>query len=976
MELHKKGLLDDAYSAYQALLEKDPKQVDALHLSGAIHHAWGNLVEAESLIRRAIAINKDPTFLNSLAVVLTDQHRLHEAEKTALMACHIDPDYAEAINTLGVTQLEQMRFYDAENSFRKLLKIQPDNHTAYNNLGNVLAGLGQPDTAEECYRQSISLCPSYGKAHINLNMLLMRSGRIDEANRELDLAANCQSDLSEIYVARASNLISGGRYREADECLRQAISNHQTNADAHYLLGINLLRDGRFTEGFAEYEWRYSPGRRTFQRVLLPDYDKPMWSGEALAGKIIVLHPEQGFGDQIQFSRYTKKLKSMGATVWLRTTTELTQLMSSIPGVDRVLSAAPQKDEVFDYWAFYLSLPLRFSTTLDTLPVEVPYLASNPTKVEMWRKWLEEQTQGKCKLPRIGLVWAGKSTHDNDWNRSIPLTEFDSLAAVPAVFVSLQVGDRTIDTKHSPSRLNLVDASVHIKDFSDTAALIENLDLLITVDSAPAHLAGALGRPVWTLVPWVPDWRWMMDRQDSPWYPTMRLFRQISLGNWSSAIQAVFAALCEQYAPEVLSETPVNESNRRKQVIVEHRTDIQRWSNREQLEAAWNARANVASQFIPAGARVLDIGCGAMALEGFLPKTCSYVPCDVVARDKRTIICDLNTERLPAAVLECDRVTMLGVLEYLYEPAKFLEQLRQLGKPTILSYCPTDWTQHLDRRSLGWVNDLSLNELDSKFQNAGLFCRRADRIDQNQAIFLVEPGMPPRDRLKKVLVLSCANVGNFGDRLGYHMIHSVLPADVEVTHAFFTPWHIPEGEYDLLVLGIGNSLFAPLLTDDLLQLLDKIPRKIGIFGTQYRSQIPSDRIRQVIDRLDHWFARYEEDSLLYGKASSCTSHLGDWLIDAFPLAQWVEDGTLSIGDDILSDLPLDRTIQTIQRHRRVHSTRLHPLLCALTKVLNRFRFANKEIRVRKYPGNSDPCYSISSGESCPKTLSGTWIMRQ
>ena len=932
LALHTKGLLDEATTAYQEILHKEPTNADALHLLGAIHHAKGHLSEAESLIRQAIAVNRQPSFLNSLAVVLTGQHKFQDAEKTVLGACQIDPDCAGAWNTLGVTQLEQMRFSDAAKSLRKALALQPDNHIAHNNLGNALSGLRQTDAAEESYRSSINLCPSYAEAHINLNMLLTRMGRLDEAARELDLASNFHANFSEILIARASHLISTGRYRDAEDCLRQVINAQPHNADAHYLLGMNLLREGCFAEGWREYETRYSSDRKTYQRILLPAYDKPMWLGEPLAGKTIIVHPEQGFGDQIQFSRYAKHLKSMGATVWLRTSPALAPLLSTLPGVDRVLSADLQQDDVFDYWIFPLSLPYRFATTLETLPAEVPYLASDPAKVETWRKWLDERTSGKLDLPRIGLAWAGSPAHDNDWNRSISLAQFDSLAAIPAVFVSLQLGDRASDIKHPISRLDLIDASLFINDFSDTAALIENLDLLITVDSAPAHLAGALGRTVWTLIPWVPDWRWMTDRADSPWYPTMRLFRQQSLGDWSSAIQDMFTALCGQFAPELSSETPADELNRRKRVIVEQRTDVRRWSDPAQLEPAWNARAKVASQFIPAGACVFDIGCGAMALEGFLPKTCSYVPCDVVVRDARTVVCDLNAEPLPIAAAACDRIAMLGVLEYLYDPGAFLKQLRQIGKPAILSYCPTDWTQHLDRRALGWVNDLSLADLDITIQNAGLFCRRADRIDDNQALFLVEPGTPPRERLKKVLVLSHANVGNFGDRLGYHLIHSVLPPDAEVTHAFVSPWHVPDGDYDLLVLGIGNSLFAPLLTDDLLRLLDTIPRKIGIFGTQYRSEMPLDRLRQVIDRLDHWFARYEEDRLLYGKASNHTTHLGDWLIDAFPLTRWTNDETLSVGDEILEDRPMDRTIQTIQRYRRVHSTRLHPLLCALTSA--------------------------------------------
>ena len=559
IDFHTRGQFDEADRAYRQILDQQPDHADALHLSGAIEQARGNLGEAERLIRRAIDVNRHPTFLNSLAVVLTGQRRLHDAEKTALSACQIAPDYAEAFNTLGVTQQEQMRFVDAEKSFRKVLALQPNHHVAYNNLGNVLSALAQTDAAEQCYRRSISLCPGYTKTYVNLNMLLMRQGRLDEAGRAFDLVLRSTqispSDLPEVQFARAGYLACTGRYREADECLRQIIACAPNHADAHCLLGICLLREGRFLEGWPEYEWRFSPDRKSYQRMTLPNYDKPMWSGESLAGKVILLHPEQGLGDQIQFSRYAKQLKSMGATVWLRTTPTLAPLLSSIDGVDRVFSADLGLDDVFDYWIFCLSLPHRLASTLGTLPVNVPYVASDPAKVESWRKWLDEQAAGKGDLPRIGLVWAGRSTHENDWNRSIALAQFDPLAAIPALFVSLQFGERACDIKKSTSRLKLIDASPLTNDFADAAALIENMDLLITVDSAPAHLAGALGRTVWTLIPADPDWRWMVDRTDSPWYPTMRLFRQQSLGDWSGAIQEVRAALCERYATEACSET-------------------------------------------------------------------------------------------------------------------------------------------------------------------------------------------------------------------------------------------------------------------------------------------------------------------------------------------------------------------------------------------------------------------------------------
>ena len=365
------------------------------------------------------------------------------------------------------------------------------------------------------------------------------------------------------------------------------------------------------------------------------------------------------------------------------------------------------------------------------------------------------------------------------------------------------------------------------------------------------------------------------------------------------------------------------EIDKRKAVINARETDVVRWSDPSQLEPSWQARSKLAAQFIPIGSRVLDIGCGAMALERFLPFGCYYQPCDVVARD-------LNDVPLPDNSLrECDLVTMLGVLEYLYQPEKLLKQLALSGKSLLLSYCAMDWSEQLDRRALGWVNDLSLSAIQKMAVDAGFRVQRVERIDEFQALLVLKPDLLVINKPKRVLVLSYSNVGNFGDRLGVSLLHSVLPPHAVVTHANFNPWTVPDGDFDLLVLGIGNSLFAPLLTDKLLALLDRIPRKIGIFGTQYRNGFAPKQLHAVIDRLDLWLARYEEDVLLYGRGRSNVNHFGDWLIEAFPLVDASNKQILTIGNEILQNQPLDRVIQNIQQHQRVMSTRLHPLLCAL-----------------------------------------------
>ena len=373
------------------------------------------------------------------------------------------------------------------------------------------------------------------------------------------------------------------------------------------------------------------------------------------------------------------------------------------------------------------------------------------------------------------------------------------------------------------------------------------------------------------------------------------------------------------------------EGDRRRQVTGRRETDIERWSDARQLDPAWEKRAVMAADFVPAGSAVLDLGCGTMALERLLPAGSRYIPCDVVERDERTILCDFNKNELPGSC-GATIVSVLGVLEYIYDVPAFLRKLKACNLPVVLSYNPTDFTADLDRPSLGWVNHLSFEELISALYQAGFAVTTRQRIDLYQVLLKLTPSVLNVLEPRKVLVMSYNNVGNFGDRLGYHLINGVLPASVEVTHAHFHPWDVPDEKFDLLVLGIGNSLFAPLMTDHLLNLLDRVPCAVGIFGTQYRESIDSKRLAAILDRLVMWFARYEEDFLLYGKGRPNVEHFGDWLVGLFPMAMWREDRTFIIGQEICEDLPLDRTIQRIQTHRCVFSDRVHALLCALTSA--------------------------------------------
>ena len=369
-------------------------------------------------------------------------------------------------------------------------------------------------------------------------------------------------------------------------------------------------------------------------------------------------------------------------------------------------------------------------------------------------------------------------------------------------------------------------------------------------------------------------------------------------------------------------------------LALQKKTDITRWSDIEALEQAWDARAEFAAQFIPAGAKVLDLGCGRMSLQRFLPTGCSYQPCDLVKRNPGTIVCDFNAGDFPTqAAADADIIVMLGVLEYIVDVESFFTHLRFCKHDVVLSYCATDLSPDRDRAALGWINHFSFYDLAVLFDRFGFRIECTAPIDNMQVLMR----LTPTERLTtvtpcSVAVVSYNDVGNFGDRLGYHMINGLLPGEADVHHLTFRTLDQAREKYDLVVVGIGNSLFAPLLTDDLLSVVKRGKAAIGIFGTQYRELLPRPALDRLLDRLDTWFARYEDDILMYGRGRSNAMHLGDWLIDQFPMTKAYDDAPVKIGDEIWKDLPLDRTIQDIQRYKNVFSSRLHPLLCALTSA--------------------------------------------
>ncbi len=385
-----------------------------------------------------------------------------------------------------------------------------------------------------------------------------------------------------------------------------------------------------------------------------------------------------------------------------------------------------------------------------------------------------------------------------------------------------------------------------------------------------------------------------------------------------------------------------DEIARRKQRVAARVTDAERWSQRESLSPQWGYRAGLAAQMISASSQVLDIGCGAMDLERALPEGCTYQPCDLVARDERTIVCDLNGGEFPEGASP-DVVAMLGVLEYVLDPLELLQKIRALNRPLVCSYSITDRSPRMDRASQGWMNDFDFASLQALMAQAGFRLQCRQEIDPLQDIFKWVPDDPAaaaRQAIatKKVAVLSYYKYPNFGDRLGFHVINSLMPANVVVTHVALDPWEVPDEAFDLVILGMGNSLNAPAIAmPQLRRLMDATPHTVGIFGTQFKEQysgrIDPEVFDALLSNLTTWWARYEEDISAFGRGRGNARHLGDFLISAFPMATPTLDRTLFIQADMkFQAVSLDRTIQQIQSYRRVSSARIHPLLCALTSA--------------------------------------------
>jgi Tfp pilus assembly protein PilF len=475
--------------------------------NAAAQHRAGNVAAAEPVYRKVLAAQpRNPDALYLLGLLTQATRRYAESAELFQRAVNEQPNNAKYLVNLGLSSggMGLGQTERAIEAFRKAVAIDANIPEAWSNLGNEFRNSARFDEAIECYERALKLRPNFADAQCNLGVALQ------ETRPTLGPAI---------------------------EAFENAIGMDPNFATAHWNLGFSLLLLGDLSRGLPEYEWRWKTGTVVIPRQIR----RPQWDGAYLNGRRIFLHAEQGLGDTIHMSRFIPLISQLGGIVILECPAPLIPLLQGLPGLTQIVAAGDRPPD-FDVHCPLMSLPLVFKTTLKTIPRSVPYLYPDETLRADWAR----KIPAEASHPRIGLVWAGQPSNKNDRNRSLRLEQFASFAAAKnARFYSVQKGTASEQTKNPPPGLAITDFTSDIHSFADTAAMIANLDLVITVDTSVAHVAGAIGRPVWILIPFRPDWRWMLDRDDSPWYPTMRIFRQKVRGDWPDVISRVRDSLVD-----------------------------------------------------------------------------------------------------------------------------------------------------------------------------------------------------------------------------------------------------------------------------------------------------------------------------------------------------------------------------------------------------------------------------------------------
>ena len=518
----------EAITCYERALALAPGSVDTLYNLGNTYQDLGQPERAIGHFERALGIRPDAVELhNNLGSTLQDLGRLDEAIACYRKVLALRPDAVETLDNLAGALRAQEQLDAAQACYERALALRPNRVESHVGLGVILRDQGRLEDAVARYERALELVPDHPEARNNLGVALVDLGRREEAITHHKKALALQPDRAELHYNFGSALQREGLYSEALACYGRALALKPDYAQAHLNRSLALLLTGELDEGWEEYEWRFAVAR--YDRK----FDQPLWSGTPLGGRSILVHAEQGFGDALQFVRYIPAVAERGGRVVLEVPASLVRLAHTVAGASEVVAAGDPLP-AFDCHCPLLSLPRVFKTNLATIPNAVPYLGVPAEASPAWAERIPT-TPGL----KVGIVWAGTTVGAIDLRSLQPLWDLDGVS-----WFSLQVGDRSADIS-SLGGVKIADLSPWLADFAETAAAVCRLDLVISVDTSVAHLAGALGRPTWLLLRYPPEWRWLLDREDSPWYPTARLFRQRKEGDWPGVAREVAATLAQ-----------------------------------------------------------------------------------------------------------------------------------------------------------------------------------------------------------------------------------------------------------------------------------------------------------------------------------------------------------------------------------------------------------------------------------------------
>jgi hypothetical protein len=528
--LQQAGKFEEAAIGFEKLRMLYPNYPPILNSLGIVYLQLGKFKEGCKLLEKSLQLDPKQTMVfYNLGKAYQNQGQFNESIKAYKKVLDIEPNFTEAYNSLGVSLYSVGKFPEALEYFDHMITASPNDPTGYNGRGICLYALSQYEESLLSLNKALTINKNFPELFNNIGLTLHKLNKFNSAIEHFNQAIQINPNYADAFSNRGLTLQAIKKTAEAKNDFDRCLEIDSKHSDAYWNKALIKIQLGEYEEGWELYEWRW----KSFSKKWARHYKEPLWLGdESLEGKSIFIYPEQGYGDFIQFYRFIPKLQALGAKVILEVPAALISLIRESTTETLVIESG-QKPPRFNFQCPIMSLPLAFKTRLESIPSSFPYLKTKPEKLFFW----ETKLEGRYR-PRIGIAWSGSSQHKNDHNRSLKLGTLAPLMSLPFEFYSLQKEVRPDDEEFLKTA-PIKDFRNYLQDFSDTAALIELMDIVVTVDTSVAHLAGALNKKVCILLPNNADYRWMLNRKDSPWYPSAQLFRQSDTSDWTEQIEAI-----------------------------------------------------------------------------------------------------------------------------------------------------------------------------------------------------------------------------------------------------------------------------------------------------------------------------------------------------------------------------------------------------------------------------------------------------